>query len=262
MRKTILITGLFLVCINLWAQKKATPVVVKKPLTHAVYDGWRDVSVRAITPDGSYAALIINPQDGDGRVEFTNLKTFTVDSVKRADNLILTYDSRYAVMKIKPQQKLVKELRRQKKKKEELPKDSLGIFSMNSRKVEKIPEVRSFKVPEKAGEWLAYQLEPRKEAKAKPDEKKPKKKKINSDDNGYMLVLRSMSGTNQQTFGYVKDYVFARFGQGLLFTSTGNDSTMKAGVYWYDLPQQKLTLLHAGKSKFKYKGLAISEDGT
>lgn len=262
MRKTILIAGLFLVSINAWAQKKTTPVVVKKPLTHAVYDAWRDVSVRAITSDGSYAALMINPQDGDGRVEFTNLKTFTVDSVKRADNLILTYDGRFAVMKIKPQQKLVKELRRQKKKKEEFPKDSLGIFSMNSRKVEKIPEVRSFKVPEKAGEWLAYQMEPRKEAKAKPDEKKPKKKKINSDDNGYTLVLRSLSGANQQTFGYVKDYLFARFGQGLLFTSTGNDSTMKAGVYWYDLPQQKLSLLHSGKSKFKYKGLSISEDGT
>ena len=90
-----------------------------------MYDAWRDVSVRAITPDGSYAAPEINPQDGDGRVEFTNLKTFTVDSVKRADNLILTYDSRYAVMKIKPQQKLVKELRRQKKERK-LPKDSWG----------------------------------------------------------------------------------------------------------------------------------------
>ena len=258
MRKTILITGLWLACLSASAQKKAAPIVARKPLTHAVYDGWHDVVVRAITPDGSYAALVINPQDGDGRAEFTNLRTLTVDSVKRADNLILTFDSRYAIMKIKPQQKLLKDLRRQKKKKEDLPKDSLGIFSMGSRKTEKIPEVRSFKVPEKAGEWLAYQLEPRKEAKAKPDEKKPKRKKINSDDNGHTLVLRSPSGANQQTFGYVKEYHFAKFGQGLLFTTTGNDSTLKAGVYWYDLALKKLIPLHIGKSKFKYKGLSAT----
>jgi acetyl esterase/lipase len=262
MRNIILITGLLLTCLLVQAQKKSPPAIVKKPLTHAVYDGWRDVAVRSITPDGNFAALVINPQDGDGRVEFTNLKTFAVDSVKRADNLTVMFDSRYAIMKIKPQQKLVKDMRRLKKKKEELPRDTMGIYSFAARRVEKIPDVKSFKVPEKAGGWVAYQLEPRKEAKAKGDEKKPKKKKANSDDNGYTLVLRSLSAQQELSFGYVKDYLFAKFGQGLMFTTSGNDSTLKAGAYWYDVSQQKLTALHTGRSKFKYKGLSISEDGT
>ena len=114
----------------------------------------------------------------------------------------MTYDSRFAIFKIKPQQKLVRDLRRQKKKKEDLPKDSLGIYSFLSRKTEKIPEVRSYKIPEKAGGWVAYQIEARKDVKGKDEkpkadekkteEKKPRKKKANTDDNGYTLVLKKI----------------------------------------------------------------------
>ncbi|MBX2899343.1 MAG: S9 family peptidase [Cyclobacteriaceae bacterium] len=93
---------------------------------------------------------------------------------------------------------------------------------------------------------------------------KTQKKKIkkNTDDNGYTLVLRNLNTNHTVQFGFVKDYAFAKFGQGLLFHSTGNDSTLKAGMYWYDLQKAELKQLHEGKSKFKYKGLAISEDGT
>src|SRR3954465_292272 len=94
------------------AQKKATTVIQKKPLTHAVYDSWKDIPSKAITPDGNYAAITINPQDGDGKVVFYNLKSMVLDSAQRADNISLSFDSKYAVFKIKPQQKIVREMRR------------------------------------------------------------------------------------------------------------------------------------------------------
>ncbi len=256
-----------------WAQKKsASPVVQKKPLTHDVYDNWKDISYKALTNDGNNAAIVINPQDGDGKIDFYNLTTFKKDSAQCAAEVALTFDSKHAVFKIKPQKEKVKEMRRQKKKKEDLPKDSLGIFDFNSRKLLKIGNVKSYKIPEKAGNWLAFQLE------VKPEEKKAangkadtvkkttapaKKKKIkkNSDDNGYTLVLRKLSDGSEMSFGFVKEYAFAKFGQGLLFASTGNDSTLAPGMYWYNLQSQTLQQLHQGKSKFKYKGLSISEDG-
>ena len=256
------------------AQKKKTSVTVnpKKPLTHDVYDGWKDISFKAVTPDGNNAALLINPQEGDGKVAFYNLASSRQDSVPRADEVALTFDSRHALFKIKPQKEKVKELRRQKKKKEDLPKDSLGIFDFASRKLDKVANIKSYKLPLKAGDWVAYQLE------AKMEEKKPaidkadtlkkketpaKKKKIkkNNDDNGYTLVLRRLSDRKETLFGFVKDYAFAKFGQGLLFASTGNDSTLASGVYWFDLQRQSLQQLYQGKNKYKYKGLAISEDG-
>lgn len=260
--KKIILLGLGLCFHFSYAQKKTTAPPQKKPLTHDVYDGWKEIAYKALTPDGSHAAFAISPQDGDGKVVFYNLKTNAQDSVKRADNVVLTFDSRFAVFKIKPQQKVVKELRRQKKKKEDLPKDSLGIHSFATRKTEKIADVKSFKAPEKNGGWLAYLKEVAKEEKPKADAAKSTRKvKKNSDDNGHTLVLRSLTDQKETTFGFVKDYSFARYGQGLLFHSTGNDSTLKAGVYWYDLQAQQLKPLHEGKSKFKYKGLSISEDG-
>ncbi|MEQ1584613.1 MAG: prolyl oligopeptidase family serine peptidase [Cyclobacteriaceae bacterium] len=266
--KSILLLSLILISSLGYSQKKAVaPTPVKKPLDHTVYYSWKEINYKALAPDGSFAAFTVNPQDGDGKVIFYNLKTNAQDSVKRATDIAITFDSRYALFKIKPQQKIIKELRRQKKKKEDLPKDSLGIFSFSSRKTEKIADVKSFKVPEKAGGWLAYQLDMKKEEKPKTGEAKPdpnkklKKVKKNSDDNGYTLVLRKFDGKETQ-FGFVKDYAFAKYGQSLLFSSTGNDSTLKAGVYWYDLQKQELKALHEGKSKHKYKGLSISEDGT
>jgi dipeptidyl aminopeptidase/acylaminoacyl peptidase len=249
--------------------KKSNVPLAKIPLTHSVYDGWKELPFKAITPDGNYAAVAINPQDGDGKMVFYNLSTMTQDSVARAADATLAFDSKHAVFKIKPQKEKVKDLRRQKKKKEDLPKDSLGIFNFASRKLTKLPQVRSFKLPEKAANWLAYQVEAKKEEKKEKADTtkkatpapKPKKIKKNTDDNGYTLVLRNLSSDKETLFGFVKDYVFAKFGQGLLFTTTGNDSTMKPGVYWFDLTQQRLQALHEGKSKFKYKGLSISEDG-
>jgi dipeptidyl aminopeptidase/acylaminoacyl peptidase len=268
--KSFLCLSLILITSLAFSQKKTVPPATpaKKPLSHTVYDGWKEINYKALTPDGSFAAFTVNPQDGDGKVIFYNLKTSVQDSVKRAAEIALTYDSRYAIFKIKPQQKLVKDLRRQKKKKEDLPKDSLGIYAFTTRKTEKIADVKSFKVPEKAGGLVAYQLEAKKDAKpapAKTDEKKPapaKKKKANTDDNGYTLVLKKLVDGKETAFGYVKDYTFAKYGQGLLFSTTGNDSTLKAGMYWYDLQKDELKSLHQGKSKYKYKGLSISEDGT
>ncbi len=268
--KSILLLSFMLIGSLAISQKKGTvtPAPTKKPLSHTVYNGWKEINYKALTPDGIFAAFTINPQDGDGKVIFYNLKTNVQDSVKRAAEIALTYDSRFAIFKIKPQQKVVKELRRQKKKKEDLPKDSLGIYSFAGRKTEKIADVKSFKVPEKAGGMVAYQLEAKNEVKPvtpKSEDKKPapvKKKKANTDDNGYTLVLKKLSDGKEISFGYVNDYSFAKFGQGLLFSTTGNDSTLKAGIYWYDLQKEELKTVHQGKPKFKYKGLSISEDGT
>lgn len=206
-----------------FAQKKKTSVpIVKQALSPSVYDGWKDISLKAITPDGKFASVLINPQDGDGRAVFVNLKSSTEDSIQRASDLQLTFDSKFAVFKIKPQKEIIKELRRQKKKKEDLPKDSLGIYSFNTRKTEKIADVKSYKIPEKAHTWLAFQLEAKKETKKTVLDKKDSTKKNepplktkaakkNTDDNGYTLVLKNLITGKETYFAFVKDYLFAKY---------------------------------------------------
>ncbi|NJN43014.1 MAG: S9 family peptidase [Flammeovirgaceae bacterium] len=266
MRKLILILSALLLSMGVDAQKKSTtPPVQKQPLNHDVYDGWKTIPYKTLTPDGSFAVYLINPQDGDGKVIFHNLKTNASDSVQRASDIKISSDGRFAVFKINPQQELVKELRREKKKKDELPKDSLGIYTFATRKIEKIPNVKSFRLPEKGGAWTAYLLDVVKENKGKDSDKTPAKGKApkkNSEENGYTLVVKNLADGKTSLYGYAKDYKAAKYGQGLLFSSTGNDSTMTAGMFWLDATKNQVTQIHEGHKKFKYKGLSVSEDGT
>nr|MCU0451052.1 prolyl oligopeptidase family serine peptidase [Bernardetiaceae bacterium] len=109
--------------------------------------------------------------------------------------------------------------------------------------------------------------EPKKEA-TKPDTVKtvapapvkPKKApKKESTENGTKLTLHNLATGQRQGFGFVTDYAFAKFGRSLVFATTGNDSTLLAGVYLYDLERGQLRPLLRGKGK--YKNLALAENG-
>ena len=117
--RTHLFILLLLFCSSAYAQntqKRGTNLPTKKPLSHDVYDNWKEINYTALTRDGNFAAFTINPQDGDGKVIFYDLKKNTQDSVHRASAISLTFDNRYAIFKIDPQKELVKNLRREKKK--------------------------------------------------------------------------------------------------------------------------------------------------
>ncbi|TAG18632.1 MAG: hypothetical protein EAZ26_11845 [Runella slithyformis] len=109
MKKFILLLSLcFVGHFSILAQKKGktkiqTPApTAKKPLTHAVYDFWKDMPERAVSNNGQWFAVAINPQEGDGRIAFKNLITNQMDSVARGTELKFSTDSEFAVFKIKP----------------------------------------------------------------------------------------------------------------------------------------------------------------
>ena len=275
MRKISLLLICVIISCSLSAQKRKKPkkiseeVIVqvqKKPLTHEVYDSWKEIPDRYISNDGSVVVYPVNPQEGDGHIIFHSLKSAKIDSVQRGTDIRLTDDSEYVIFKIKPQLSLVKSLRRLKKKKDEMPKDSLGIYGLRSNQVSKIPNVLSYKIPEKIGGWLAYQMEEakkidipkRKDSLAKSETKKKTGKK-ESEINGYRLVLKNLKTNIDQIFSFVTDYEFTKYAKKIVFSTTGNDSTMLSGVYAYDLQNGKLENIF--KSKGKFKKLSLSEDG-
>lgn len=251
----------------LMAQKKAkktapppAPTVVKKPLTHDVYDFWKDIPERVISNNGQWFGYALNPQEGDGKVVFHNLTTHQADSVARGEGLKLSTDSEFAVFKIKPPLELTKAARRAKKKKDELPKDSLGIYALSTKQLLKFPTVQSFKLPEKGGDWVAYLGE---SAKVKPDttKKAPSKRpKRESEDNGYRLVVRQLKTGTEKVFPFVTEYEVSKNGKRLAFATTGADST-KTGVYVYEPATNQLSLVHAGVPKHKFKKLSFDENG-
>ncbi|MCU0450889.1 MAG: hypothetical protein MUC97_13800 [Bernardetiaceae bacterium] len=102
--------------------KTAAPVV-KRPLTHQVYDHWKTIDEPSLSPDGTWAAYGINPQEGDGKLLLHQLKTNRVDSVPRGYQARLSEDATYAVFKIKPKLEETKTAKRKKKK----PKTAWGF---------------------------------------------------------------------------------------------------------------------------------------
>ncbi len=273
MKKSFFVLVFMLVGLLSFAQKNksktpALPVIIsKKNLSHDVYDGWKAIAERNISTNGQYLGYVLSPQDGDGRVILQNLKIEKLDSIPRGADLKLSYDSNIAVFKIKPQSKLVKDLKRQKKKKEDLPKDSLGVFSLNTSTLTKIPRVISYKIPDKAANILAYLSEaapavkPSKDSSNKDKKTTPKATKKEGEETGYKLTVRNLVDNTEQNFGFVTDYEIAKNGSYLAFASTGNDSTQKAGVYLYDPAQKQIQALYIGHKKHRFKKLAFAENG-
>src|SRR5882762_11918347 len=145
----------------------AGPVLVfcqKKPLDHSVYDGWQSIGDKFISNDGKFAVYTIVPQEGDGMLVVQSTDNSYKKEIPRGYNAAVTEDNRFVVFRIRPFFKDTRDARIKKKTPDQSPKDSLGILDLGSDSLVKIPRVKSYKIPEKAGGWLAYQLD-----KALPD---------------------------------------------------------------------------------------------
>jgi dipeptidyl aminopeptidase/acylaminoacyl peptidase len=131
----------------------------KKPIDHTVYDGWQSIQERQISNDGKYVAYTVNPQEGDGVLVIQSSNGSFKKEIPRGYGVAISDDNQYVFFRIRPLFKDTRDARIKKKRPDEMPKDSLGIYTIASDKLEKIARVKSFKSPEKAGGWLAYHLD-------------------------------------------------------------------------------------------------------
>lgn len=150
MKKRMLVL-LLLPAIQLMAQKK--------PLDHTVYDDWQAVGERAISKDGKYVAFAVNPQEGDGILYLKSANGSYEFQVPRGYSVTISNDSRYAVCRIKPLFKDTREARIKRRRPDEMPKDSLAIVELGTNKITKVARIKSYKLPDEQGLWLAYLLD-------------------------------------------------------------------------------------------------------
>jgi dipeptidyl aminopeptidase/acylaminoacyl peptidase len=130
----------------------------KKPLDHGVYDSWQSIGERKISANGLWLAYTIDAQEGDGKLIIQKTDSSYTLEIARGYQATFTEDGLYIAFKIKPLYADVRQAKIKKKKPEEFPKDSLGIYDLTLLSLEKIPGVLSFKLPENSSKWLAYQL--------------------------------------------------------------------------------------------------------
>ncbi len=131
----------------------------KKPLDHTVYDSWQSIAEKAISHDGKYVAFAIVPQEGDGTLYIQSVSGDYKKEIARGYVPVITEDSRYLVCRIKPSFKETRDARIKKKRPDDMPKDSLVILELGKDAYTKVPRLKSFKVPDNSGNWLAYLLD-------------------------------------------------------------------------------------------------------
>lgn len=252
--KKLFIFALFSLCIA-----SPLPAQSKKPLTHDVYDGWKSIAGRAISNNGKYAAYSLTPQEGDATLMIHALPSKDAKAIARGEDARFSEDSEFLVFKIKPQLDSVKAQKRRRARAEQLPKDSLGIYNLQTGMLTKVARVKSFKMPEKAGGWLAYQLEKKPANPRDTAGAKGRKVKEESDSLGTELVLRNLKTGKEMRFAFATDYEFSKNGKRFIFASSGDDSLFQAGVYAVNLETEQLQPLFLAKGR--YKRLSLDETG-
>lgn len=242
----------------------------KKPLDHDVYDFWNFINESAIADNGDWVLYSMGPREKDAELHVRQVSTETHYRIARGEKAAFSKDSKFVIFLIKAHVDSVKQAKRDKKKPEQMPKDSLGILNLSTGEVVRIPRVKSFKLPEKAGGWVAYHLEKspaEKDTTAKPEgqeEKKPvpeprnnnkdKKKKAE----GTPLVLRYLNTGVEKEFGDATDYAFSKNGAWLIYTAASKDSSAD-GIYAVETRSGKVTEVMKGAGD--YKQIAIDDTG-
>lgn len=243
-------------------------IAQKKTLEFSDIQQWNSIKNEALSTNGNFIVYDLEQENADSHLHLSSNKGETILEYFRATKGQFTYDSNFLAFTIKPLKDSVDQMLRQKVKKDKLPKDSLGIYNLNTKELTKIGNVKSYLLPEKWSGYVAYLLEdikaPKKEAKTdstetKSNKKEAKPKKV-SNTNGYHLVIRDLNTKAQDTFKYVTHYTFAKTGKTLAFSTTGDKDNNGEGVFIYDFTTSNLINIYSGK-KAKYNKLSFSETG-
>lgn len=236
----------------------------KRTLNHDDIASWNNIKETAVSRDGKWIVYKVEPWQGDSYLRLYNSKGESIQSFKCGTDATVSFDSEFLVFKTTPEFDVVRELKLKKTKKDDMPMDILNIYSIRSGENIKIERITGSSLPDKWGGWIAYQYEPAKEdKKSKEDaeeEEDSKKGKNESEKTGYTLNLRNLKSDSIITWPFVTRYGFADEAPFLIFTSTGDDEDLLAGIYLYDIANSELNPLLTGEGE--YKQTLLAKDGS
>ena len=291
------------------AAQQPSPAPAKRPITHQDYDSWRSILATQVSRDGKFVAYAYVPQDGDGEIVVRNIATgvdwraprgyrppvpppddpganiaeFQAEQA-RLLRPVFTADSRFVVFSIEPAKAEVNKAKKDKKKPEDMPKNGLAIMDLTNGTVTRVERVKTFRVPEDSGGFVAYLMEAVKSepsavapgnaqpgaspstepstpnrssesAPASPRGPRGKKKEY-----GTELVLRNTTTGAERNFSDVLDFTISRDAKTLVFTTSSRKEDTN-GVYALTTESDGAPVaLLTGKGK--YQRLTWDEDNT
>ena len=237
----------------------------KKPLDHSVYDQWQSVAHQRISHNGKYLLFEVKPQQGDGVLHLATTANQTLRLVSRGDSALFTADSKFAVFTIKPRFQDTRQAKIKKKKPDQMPKDSLGIYALDTKKLTKYADVKSFQLAEEAPvlAFLATKPPVKDSVKKAPVDtvKKITNRLLETNKEGALLTIINLRTGGVRTFDAVTDYQVSKPGNKVAFAVAvpKNNKAIKSGLFVYDLTTNRLRQLSGGRGV--YKNLAFDDAG-
>ncbi len=233
----------------------------KQALDHDDYDRWKEIDNYAISDDGAWARLTVEPPKGDGELRVKSLDSEQTYSVPRGTAARFTDDSRFVVFMIAPPYDSLRQARLDDVPDAEQPKSALGILELASGEVARIERVRSYQLPEESSAWVAYHREaPLPDSTAEAEENESGQ---SDDAEGAPLVVRALASGEEWTYEHATNYTLADQGNLLAFVTAPADSSQH-GVHALTLddtgrePTRTALLLGDGD----YPQLTVDENGT
>ncbi|KPK87167.1 MAG: hypothetical protein AMS27_03455, partial [Bacteroides sp. SM23_62_1] len=234
----------------------------KIPLNHSIYEGWKTLSNAKISNNGQWVAYEINPQQGDGYLYLVDLNGSKTDSVPRGYNPVFSNQSDFLVFKIKPQYATVRQAKKDKKKKSEMPKDTLAIWLLDGSDPLKIADVESFKVPEDGEGWFIFQHYEKKDT-AKSDtvvSDSSHVQKSKEKSRGNQIVIMDPVQNKMHLYDHVVSYDVSKKGNTFGFIQESSDTIPVCKVSFFDTEKEKLLGIFEAPGKIARIG--IDEPGT
>lgn len=148
----------------------------KKPLDFEAYEIWNRTLGHDISNDGKWFFVSMGPEQKDSELRVKSLEDNRTFIIPRGESPQFDNNNQHIITLIKAFTDSVKQAKKDKKKPEESPKDTLAIFNLNTGDTIKIGRVKSFKLPAEAGGILAYLMEKKIEAKKDSTDKKKEEK--------------------------------------------------------------------------------------
>jgi len=230
----------------------------KKPLDHSVYDNWKNIGAINVTEDYQFALFNVNPQEGDASLVSLNLANLSQDIIQRGTSARITPDGKFAVFNIKPLFSQTREAKIKKTSQDKMPKDSLGIYNLRTKEIEKFPYLKDYKMGLHAKDFIAFQTTPPADTSSK--EKPAKKDK----DEGSDLIVYQLSTKAVDTLKFISDYEFSRGGDSLFVVRRPNskDTELTAGLFLYIPKTKSLTEIYKIDLKQSVKTPYVSKDNS
>jgi len=128
----------------------------KKAVGISDFAGWQRIEQRLISSDGNIVMYETKAQKGDGILVVYNARNRQYDTIPNGFAAQIAANSEFAVFKLRLPEDSLRKLKLAKTKKEDMPREAIGVFTFANRQLQRIDSVKSHLLPTENGTWLTY----------------------------------------------------------------------------------------------------------